>query len=172
MDIFFIEHSYPTAEMYENGVKVILYFGERENPNAKIINDNFRSEVNKQIKLHDAYEAILIDRNGYITEGSKSNIFMIKDNIIMTSPQNAVLPGITRDKIIEVAKEEGFKVEEIEYHYKKISESDAMFISGTSPKILPIAYVDEIKFNMKNNLVIKLMKSYNKKIEENMKNIT
>ena len=81
--IFFIKHSYPTDEMYKEGVKTILYFGERENPNAKVINNSFRGAVNKEIKKNDAHEAILVDRNGYITEGSRSNIFLIKGSMFI-----------------------------------------------------------------------------------------
>lgn len=61
--VFFIEHFYPDSDMYRNGVDTILYFGERENPNAKIVNDNFREKVNKEIKVKGVYEAILVDKN-------------------------------------------------------------------------------------------------------------
>ena len=166
LDTFFIKHSYPTDKMYNDGVKVILYFGERENPNAKIVNDNFRSGVNKEIENNGAYEAILIDRNGFITEGSRSNIFMIKDNVILTSPTKAVLPGVTRKKVFELANQLGFRVEEQEYSYKKINELDGMFISGTSPKILPISLVNDIKLNEKNSIILKLMKAYDDNVNK------
>lgn len=170
LDVFFIKHSYPSEEMYKCGVKVILYFGERENPNAKIINDDFRNKVNDKIKENGAYEAILIDRNGFITEGSRSNIFMIKDDTILTSPIKAVLPGVTRKKVIEAAKELGLDVKEQEYNYERIQELDAMFISGTSPKILPISYVNNIKLNEKNATILKLMDVYDNNINEYLAN--
>lgn len=170
LDIFFIDHFYPTEDMYENGVKTILYFGERENPNAKIVNDDFRSKVNKEIKENNAFEAILIDRNGFITEGSKSNIFMVKGNKLLTSETKAVLPGVTRGKIIELADKCGIKVEEIEYSYKDIDKLDGMFISGTSPKVLPINSVGHIKLNPKNEIVLKIMKEYNNEVEKYIKN--
>ncbi|CAI3556525.1 putative aminotransferase class IV [Clostridium neonatale] len=166
LNIFFKQHSYPADEMYDNGVKVILYFGERENPNAKIVNDNFRSGVNKEIENNNAYEAILIDRNGFITEGSRSNIFMIKNNVILTSPTKAVLPGVTRKKVLELANQLNLKVEEQEYNYKKINELDGMFISGTSPKILPIYLVNDVKLDEKNSIILKLMKAYDDSINK------
>ncbi|CAI3231107.1 putative aminotransferase class IV [Clostridium neonatale] len=166
LDIFFIKQSYNFDEMYDNGVKVILYFGERENPNAKIVNDNFRSGVNKEIENNNAYEAILIDRNGFITEGSRSNIFMIKNNVILTSPTKAVLPGVTRKKVLELANQLNLKVEEQEYNYKKINELDGMFISGTSPKILPIYLVNDVKLDEKNSIILKLMKAYDDSINK------
>jgi len=69
--IFFIKHSYPTKDMYSDGVKTILYFGERHNPNAKVIDNSFREKVNEKIVTSGSYEAILVNHEGYITEGSK-----------------------------------------------------------------------------------------------------
>lgn len=170
LDVFFIDHFYPSEDMYENGVKTILYFGERENPNAKIVNEDFRSKVNKEIKENDAFEAILIDRNGFITEGSKSNIFMVRDNKLLTSETKAVLPGVTRGEIIELAKKNGIEVEEVEYSYKDIDKLEGMFISGTSPKVLPINSVGDIKINVKNEIVSKIMKAYNQEVKQYIEN--
>lgn len=165
LKVFFIEHSYPSDDMYENGVDTILYFGERENPNAKIINDKFREKVNAEIKNAGVYEAILVDKNGYMTEGSRSNIFMVKEDKILTSPVNAVLPGVTRGEIIKIAEELEIEVEEIEYKYSDINNLDGMFISGTSPKVLPIKKVNNIKLNPNNNIIKKIMTKYNDEIE-------
>ncbi|MGL4773745.1 MAG: aminotransferase class IV [Clostridium sp.] len=161
---FFIPHSYPTAEMYEKGVKTILYFGERNNPNEKIVNNSFRENVNKEIKENNAFEAILVDRDGYVTEGSRSNIFFIKGDELITSPVENVLPGVTRKNIIDVAKAEGVKIVEKRIHYKELKEYDVLFISGTSPKILPISEVLIEKFDINNRLLRCLMDSFNKKI--------
>lgn len=166
LKVFFIQHSYPTQEMYEKGVKTILYFGERTNPNAKIVNDEFRSKVNEEISKNNAFEAILVDRNGFITEGSKSNIFMVKGNELITSPTKAVLPGVTRGEIIELAQKIGISVREEEFSYKDIDKLDGMFISGTSPKVLPINEAGEIKLNPQNDIIKKLSDEYNKEIEK------
>ena len=170
LKIFFIEHSYPSEETYESGVKTILYFGERENPNAKIVNENFRKNVNDEIKDKNAYEAILVDNNGYITEGSKSNIFMVKDNELLTSPIKAVLPGVTRGEIINIAGKLGIKIKEVEYKYLDIDKLDGMFISGTSPKVLPIKSVNNINLDPNNGIIRKLSKEYDNDINEYIKN--
>ncbi len=169
LKVFFIPHSYPTKEMYEDGVKTILYFGERENPNAKIINDDFRSKVNKKIEESNAYEAILVDRNGFITEGSRSNIFAVIKGRIVTSPVKAVLPGVTRDVIIELIKENNMDFEERPISYKEISQTEGMFISGTSPQILPINCVNDIKIQEKNKIIINLMKKYEERVNNYIK---
>lgn len=169
LKMFFIEHSYPGEDMYENGVKTILYFGERNNPNAKIVNDDFRTKVNEKIKENNAYEAILVDRNGYITEGSRSNIFMIKGETVITSPLKAVLPGVTRSVILDIIKDNNIEIIEEEYSYKDIDKLDGMFISGTSPKVLPISKIGDIPINEKNILVNKIMKKYNEKMDDYIK---
>lgn len=163
--VFFINHSYPTDEMYEKGVKTILYFGERTNPNAKIVNDDFRSKVNAEIEKNKAFEAVLVDRNGFITEGSKSNIFIVKGKELITSPVKAVLPGVTRGEIIKLAQKIGIKVREEEFNYKDIDKLDGMFISGTSPKVLPISHVGEIKLNPQNDIINQISQEYNNEIK-------
>ena len=162
---FFINHSYPTEEMYKNGVSTIIYFGERENPNAKVINQNFREAVNNEIKKKEAYEAILIDRNGFITEGSRSNIFMIRDRKLYTSKVEAVLPGVTRTEIIKMAKNNGIEVIEGNVNYKNIKMFEGLFISGTSPKILPICKVDDVEFDVNNEFLRELMRKFDEVIE-------
>ncbi|MCW6061907.1 aminotransferase class IV [Clostridium sporogenes] len=167
---YFLKYNYPEEIEYKRGVKTILYHGERENPNAKVINMDFRKIVGEKIKEEKAYEAILVDRNGYITEGSKSNIFMIKDGKVITAPIEKVLPGITRQNIIDVCKNLNLKVEEEKVHYKHIGKLEGLFISGTSPKVLPIKSVDEIEFkSSENKLILSIIEGYNKAIEEDIK---
>ncbi|EKO1912585.1 aminotransferase class IV [Clostridium botulinum] len=167
---YFLKHNYPEDIEYKKGVKTILYHGERENPNAKVINMDFRKIVGEKIKEEKAYEAILVDRNGYITEGSKSNIFMIRNGKVITAPIEKVLPGITRQNIIDVCKNLNLQVEEEKVHYKDIDKLEGLFISGTSPKVLPIKSVDEIEFkSSENKLILSIMQGYNKAIEEDVK---
>ncbi|PJI09809.1 MULTISPECIES: aminotransferase class IV [Clostridium] len=164
---YFIPHKYPDKSDYENGVKTIIYHGERSNPNAKVINLDFRSSVDKKIKEMNVFEAILVDRNGNITEGSKSNIFMVKDNKVYTAPKEDVLPGITRDVIIKVCKNCGLEVLDKRINYKDINKLDGLFISGTSPKVLPICEVDEMKFDSQKVQTIKrIRKGYDEYIEK------
>lgn len=169
LKIFFIEHSYPSNEMYENGVKTILYFGERENPNAKIVNENLREKINKEIKDNSAYEAILVDSNGYITEGSRSNIFMVNGNKLLTSPVKSVLPGITRGEIINLAKKIKMEVEEVEYKYLDVNKLDGAFISGTSPKVLPIKSINDTILDSDNGIIRRLMLEYDNEVSNYIK---
>ena len=163
--IYYIMHSYPSQEYYEKGVKVILYYGERENPNLKIVSTAFRAKIAEKMKEANAHEALLVDRNGFITEGSKSNFFGIKDKKLITAKGETVLRGITRDKIFKIAESLGIEVEEKEIKASEITDLDSLFISGTSVAILPIAQVDDIKFDVNNEILRKIMKKYNELLE-------
>lgn len=166
---YFVKHSYPTNKMYKDGVKTILYRGERENPNAKIIKNQFREQVNKEIKSNNAFEAMLVNNEGMITEGSKSNLFFIKGDKVITSNGEFVLKGITRAKIIQCIEESGYTLEERLVSEKELEEMDAAFISGTSPKVLPIKECNGIEFDVNNIILRDLMSKYNEKIVESYK---
>lgn len=167
--IYSIPHFYPVEEMYKSGVKTILYFGERTNPNAKVIDDGFRSKVNLEIKKAQAYEGILINNSGFITEGSKSNIFMVQGNFVYTAPLKGVLPGITREKIIRCCESIGLKVEEKNISYTEIALLDGMFISGTSPKVLPVREVEkEVYFKNIPSSILNIMEAFEKNISEDL----
>ena len=166
--VYFVPHSYPTQEQYTEGVKTITYHGERNNPNAKVINNEFRENVNLQINSENAYEAILVDNDGFITEGSRSNIFMVKGSTVVTSKVENVLPGITRQFIIKTCEKLNIKFEEKNIHESELESLTGLFISGTSPKVLPIKNVNEFSFNSSNNSIIKaIMKGYDDELKDN-----
>lgn len=158
--IYYIMHSYPQKEYYKKGVKAILYYGERENPNLKVVSTEFRMKIAKKMKEANAHEALLVNKNGFITEGSKSNFFGIRDKKLITAKGESVLRGITRYKIFTIAKSLNIEVEEREIKANEIIYLDSLFISGTSVAILPICQVDDIKFDVNNEVLRKIMKIY------------
>ena len=167
---YLIPHSYPSKEQYLNGVKTITYHGERNNPNAKVIDNDFRDKVNTEINSKDAYEAILIDHSGIITEGSRSNIFMVSGNNVYTSMAENVLPGITRQVIIKICKDLNMEFQQRNIHQSEIKKLTALLISGTSPMVLPINAVDEFSFNSsKNSIINSIMKGFQAKVSNNKK---
>jgi len=91
---------------------------------------------------------------------------MVKENKLLTSPVKAVLPGVTRGEVISLAKRLKIEVEEIEYKYLDICELDGMFISGTSPKVLPIKQVNDISLDVNNSIIRKLMIEYDNEVSK------
>jgi len=151
---------YPSENDFKTGVKLLSLIAERENPNAKRDNLPVREQANKLIQQNDIFEALLISKEGCVTEGSRSNIFFIEGEKIITPPISEVLPGVTRSKIIGVAKENGIVVDERPILFTELNDFDAVFISGTSIKILPVNKIDELSFAPTNPVVTKVQQMY------------
>jgi len=151
---YFIKSSYPNEEIYRNGIHTILFNSERENPNAKVVNTDFRQRVNEEIKRQNAYEALLVNELGNITEGSRSNLFFVKDDKVYTAPSGGVLLGITRNEIMKVCKEQGIEVVEKNINVDELEGFDGAFMSGTSVNVLPIRTIGNIEYDSVNNKTI------------------
>lgn len=152
--IYFINSNYPDMELYKEGIHTIMLNEERKNPNIKAVNTSFKEIINGKLKESNAYEAILVNEKGHITEGSRSNIFFIKDNKIYTSPGEEILLGVTRDKIIKICKEHNIEVKEDFIYKDELNQYDAVFMTGTSVNVLPISSIDNIKYNSVSNLIL------------------
>lgn len=160
--MFFIPSQYPAPEDYCKGVRTITLKAERHNPNAKVVEKHLREEINKAIEAKHAYEAILINSREEITEGSRSNIFFVKHNKLYTAPAKDVLVGITRSRIISIAEKLHTQVVEAPIPAFSLQEFQGVFLTGTSPRVLPIAAVDALSFDsFSNALITQIMESYN-----------
>ncbi len=166
---FFIPHVYPSLQQYADGVKCGVLHAERKNPNAKVFQTTVRKKANKLIAENDLYEVLLIDHEGKVTEGSRSNVFFIKGNVLITPVAKKVLLGITRQKTIECADKCGYRVEETEVLLNDLTDFDAMFITGTSPKILPVKQVENTVFDCDNRVLRELIECFDKIIADYIK---
>ena len=163
--VYFIEPMYPSAEHYRKGVKGILYNAERKDPVSKIINHKLRSSIYHKLIHEGGYEAILVNDNNQITEGSRSNIFFLKNDTLVTAPDNVVLNGITRKHIIEICRENGIVVQFECVKVEDVSEYDAVFMTGTSPMVLPFCCIENIFLHVRLPLIERLRKLYIVKVE-------
>lgn len=163
---YFIESFYPEKSLYDEGVKAITIDAVRENPQAKKVNEEFRSKIKRKLNEKDAFEALLINEEGYITEGSRSNIFFIKGDRVYTAPKGEVLLGITRDKIINICSRLGIKIEENHLHQRELKNVEGIFMSGTSVGVLPIKSINKKIYNSAKNTVVKRIKNaYTSEVE-------
>jgi branched-chain amino acid aminotransferase len=93
-------------------------------------------------------EGIALDVNGYVSEGSGENVFLVRQGTIYTAPLgNSVLPGITRDSVIQIAKDLKIPVIEQMIPREMLYIADEVFFSGTAAEITPIRSVDKISVN-------------------------
>ena len=166
--VYYIEPIYPTAMQYRDGVKGILFHAERRNPESKMINHKLRSAIYHRLILEGAYEALLVNEKNLITEGSRSNIFFLKGEMLITAPDNLVLNGITRKHILEICTYNDVKVELRCVSPNELSEYDSVFMTGTSPMVLPFSIIDDKSFNVKLPLMQRLREQYVAKAEESI----
>ena len=110
---------------------------------AKACGNYVNSVLAKTEAVADGYhEALMLDTQGYVSEASGENIFIIKNKVIKTTPLTSVLPGITRDSIMVLARKLGYEVQEQLFTRDELYVADEAFFSGTAAEITPIREVD------------------------------
>jgi branched-chain amino acid aminotransferase len=164
-----VSHKYPGQKEYLDGVDVEVLHAKRNNPEPKVQQQNVRMEANQLIADKRVFEVVLTDQDNCITEGSRSNICLIKNNEICTTPLNLVLSGITLQKVLLIADEMKIKVNYERIHVESLPDFDAAFITGTSPKILPVKRIGAQSFSVENEMMRSIMKKYDQMISEDIK---
>jgi len=144
--LFFVTSRYPTEQQLAQGVAVVTHQAERENPNAKIIATDFRNRVLEAIQESAVYEALLVNHQGEVTEGSRSNFFLLKDGVFYTPPADRILEGITRQVVIRLLERLGYPLVTQPITTDFLGKADGLFLTGTSPGVLPIRQVDDQPF--------------------------
>jgi branched-chain amino acid aminotransferase len=166
--VYYIEPIYPTELQYRNGVKGILFFAERKEPESKVINHKLRSSIYHKLIMEGGYEAILVNENNLITEGSRSNIFFLKGESLVTAPDNVILNGITRKHILQICSEYKISVELSCVNANDLGNYDAVFMTGTSPMVLPFNSIGNKSFNVRLPVIEKLRNLYLEKVEASL----
>ena len=143
--------TYLGEDALTNGVDVRVSSWTRSAPNtfptlAKTSANYANSALIKMEAIAEGYtEAIALDTAGYLSEGSGQNLFVVRNNVILTPPATAsILPGITRDSVITLARDHGFTVREEVLPRELLYIADEAFFVGTAVEITPIKSVDKI----------------------------
>jgi branched-chain amino acid aminotransferase len=143
--------AYFTKEAIEEGLNVKVSTWSRNAPNtmpamAKSVANYANSQLIKMEAILDGYdEGIALDVDGNLSEGSGQNLFIVRDDTLYTPPLTAsILPGITRNSVITLAKELGFRVREEMLPRELLYIADEAFFAGTAVEITPIKSVDKL----------------------------
>ncbi len=143
---------YLGAEAVEQGVDVCIASWARMSANtlpatAKSAANYLNSQLIKMDAITNGYsEGIALDGQGNVSEGSGENIFVVKDGVLFTPPlSSAVLPGITRDSVMQLAKLLGYEVREQVMPRAALYIADEIFFTGTAAEVTPIRSIDRIK---------------------------
>ena len=159
--------SYMDPEAKKNGISVIKSSHRQyENPlhsGNKIIGTYFSNTM----ALHEALdngadEAIMLDKNNFISEGSGENVFIVKDQSIFTPTTKHCLNGITRQSVIQIAKDLQFQIFEKDISYEDLLNADEAFFTGTAVEITPISKIDNkpIKDGKRGKITRKLQDTF------------
>jgi branched-chain amino acid aminotransferase len=159
---------------YEKGISVALVSIKRNsrdalNPDVKT--GNYLNNVLAKMEASKlgAQDAIMVNPWGYLTEGTTSNLFFVRDSHIYTpSLECGLLSGITRKKVIQLAKENGFHIEEGKWSGEELCEADEIFLTGTIKKVMPVSHLDgrPVGTGKPGPVTLKLMRLYDDLIKK------
>jgi branched-chain amino acid aminotransferase len=133
----------------EKGIRIKVSSYTRHHVNvmmtkAKICGNYVNSVLAKREVLKMGYdEALMLDTEGYVSEASGENIFMVKNGRLKTTPLTSILPGITRDSIIQIARAKGMPLVEERFTRDELYTAHEAFLTGTAAEITPIREVDD-----------------------------
>ena len=142
--------TYFGAESIEQGIDVMVSSFTRQFPNSLMTKSKISGGYVNGVMAHDQaksngyQEAILLDTNGFVAEGSGQNIFIVKDGNLLTPELTCCLNGITRRSVIQIAKDKGINVQERQITRDELYTADEIFFSGTAVEITPIRSVDKV----------------------------
>lgn len=141
--------SYLGEEGINNGIRVKISSFCRFHVNATMVRSkttaNYaNSLLAKREALKNGYdEALLLDTDGYVAEGSGENVFMVRKGVLKTPPLTSILEGITRETIIQLAADRGIRLVEERFTRDELYIADEAFFTGTAAEITPIREVDD-----------------------------
>ena len=155
---------YPN-EYYEQGIKVITVQTERFFPKSKSLSYISAISALQQAKLNQAVEALYVNQQGQVLEGTTTNFFVFQGSQLIT-PQENILKGITRDVVLELAKNQ-FEIVEQPVDYSDLSDCDEAFITSSTKEIMPVVQIDELPISQgkpgeKTQLLMNLFHNYTK----------
>jgi branched-chain amino acid aminotransferase len=161
---------YPES-YYKDGTAVVLAKTRKNligalNPKIKSLNflNNILAKI--EAKERGAYEAILLNSEGFIAEGTVSNIFFVKDNILCTPAVDVgILDGITRETVITLAERNGIKLNEGKFYQDELFSSTEVFFTNTTAEVMPVSRVEDIKFNI-GKITMTLLRLYRDEVKK------
>lgn len=166
------EANIPGNELFEQGINTLTLKWERVAPNIKVFRGDYKAAVAAKFSEENAhgkpYELLLTDNEGRLYEGSKSNLFVIKDGVVYSAPDDKILLGITRNRVMRALEASGaelkigmFTMDEI------VQDKDAaVFVSSTPFDILPVKYIDGYELNSEHNELLKSIQSSYQRIAD------
>lgn len=134
--------------LYETGLEIVTVATRRNRPDVlspKVKSLNYLNNILVKIeaRLANVNEALMLNDQGYVAEGSADNVFIIKDGVFYTPPGYiGALEGITRNAVIDIARELGYEVKEEPFTRHDVYTADEVFLTGTAAEVIAVVKVD------------------------------
>lgn len=163
---------YP-KELYQRGIKIASVASRRNRPDVlspQIKSLNYLNNILVKLEANQAgvQEALMLNDQGYVTEGSSDNIFIVKKGSILTPPVYlGALEGITRNAIIEIAREKGYELKETPFTRHDVYVADEVFLTGTAVEVIPVIEVDGRKINegIPGNITLHMLEEFQRLVK-------
>jgi branched-chain amino acid aminotransferase len=151
------------GEWHRDGIKIVTCHVERFMPGAKAINYIPAILCQSEARSQQAIEAIYVDRDGYLLEGTTSNLFALRDDTLITPPCDRILPGITRQVVLQLAGKE-FTVVERQLHKDEIRLLDEAFLTSSVKEVVPVVAINSLSVGagQPGNRTLRIMELFRK----------
>jgi branched-subunit amino acid aminotransferase/4-amino-4-deoxychorismate lyase len=161
-DFFILASSplFPDRKWVKEGISTITVDYERRWVHAKTLNMLGSFLAYKKAKEQNCYDALLVNKSGEITEGTRTNVYFVKDSTVYSPPSNDILLGVMRMVLLKVLQEAKIEYKEQSIPLSSIGDYEGAFLTSTSTKILPIRQINNFAYTevslMIQNLIKKL----------------
>lgn len=165
--IFSLNPFFLKASAYSQGIDTITFQGQRWQPKAKTLSMLQSYLAFKKAKQNNCWDALIVDKNGCVVEGTRANLFGIIGKTIVSPPEEKILDGVTRKYVLRVAEQNGFLARQQEFRLEELLRMDSAFLTSASSKIVPIRSIDGKKFERPVSPALKeLMKKFDDFLDE------
>jgi len=142
LSILALNPLFPDRKDYKHGATAISWSGERVFPQAKTLNMLVSYLAFREAQNLGAYDALLVNRRGEVTEGTRTNLFVTDGTALATAPAGQVLAGVTQLTVRQVIRDLGISLEERPLPLTEVGKWQGVFLTSTSTKIMPLRRID------------------------------
>jgi len=142
LSLFAVGLTFYPDSYYSKGVSAITYPGERHFPNAKSMDTLLSFMAFREAARQGAFDSFLVDGDGNVREGSRSNIYIIAHDMVITPPKEEVLEGVTRTLVFELLQHHDIPFQEAPLSKERLMAAQEVFITATSANVMPVVSVD------------------------------
>lgn len=159
--IYCLNPLFTDRRLYKEGAHCVTDHYERLYPHAKTLNMLPSYLAYRKARQAGAQDTLLVNDEGCITEGTRSNFYCLKGRTVISPPSADILPGVTRDNVLKVAADQGFHIAEQPVPLNSLGQYDGAFLTSTPSKIVPVRSIDDFSWPEIPGVLYELMDSFN-----------